>query len=133
MIGEDFEKKCKRDQGRVNVDVSEDTKRGIYSKSSPWLDAIDDHWMSNTDLEQVKINLMKNAEHGATYHPLQKRVMINFTKEACGWVREVKFQKYLEWNYKNYSKIVDRRWFDMNTLEKYAIGMAPHKIYFPLE
>ena len=91
MIGEDFEKKCKRDQGRVNVDVSEDTKRGIYSKSSPWIDAIDYHWMSNTDLEQAKINLTKNVEHGSTYHPLQKRVMTNFTKEACGWGREVKF------------------------------------------
>ena len=57
--------------------------------------------MPNIDLEQVKINLKKNAENGSTYHPLQERVMINFTKEACGWGGEVKFQKYSEWNYNN--------------------------------
>ena len=37
MSREEFENKCKREQGRVNVDVSEDTKRVIYSKASPWL------------------------------------------------------------------------------------------------
>ena len=48
--------------------------------------------MPNIDLEQVKINLKKNAENGSTYHPLQERVMINFTKEAFGQGGEVKFQ-----------------------------------------
>ena len=47
MIREDFEKNCKREQYRGNVDISEDTKRGIYSKTSPRINAIDDHWMSN--------------------------------------------------------------------------------------
>ena len=61
MIGEDFEKKCKRDQGRGNVDLSEYTKRSIYSKSSPWINAIDDHWMYNIDLEQVTLNLTKTV------------------------------------------------------------------------
>ena len=46
MRGEDFEKKCKREQGRGNVDVSEDTNRRLYSKASPWLNAIDYHYMS---------------------------------------------------------------------------------------
>ena len=50
MMREDFEKKCKSDQGRGNVDTSEDTKRGLYSKSSPCLNAIDDHWMSKIDI-----------------------------------------------------------------------------------
>ena len=35
MSGEEFEKKCKSDQVRGNVEVSEDTKFGIYSKDSP--------------------------------------------------------------------------------------------------
>ena len=78
------------------MDVSEDTKQRIYSKASPWLNAIDDHWMSNIDLEQVNINLTKTAEHGSNYHILQKRVVINFTKETCGRGGEVKFQKYSE-------------------------------------
>ena len=50
ISGEEFEKKCKREQSRGNVDVSEDTKHGLYSKASPWINAIDDHWMSNIDL-----------------------------------------------------------------------------------
>ena len=62
--------KCKREQGRGNVDVSEDTKRGIYSKSSTWINAINDHGMSKIDLEQVNLNLMKTAEHVYTYCPL---------------------------------------------------------------
>ena len=80
MSGDEFEKKCKPEQGRGNVDVSEDTKHGLYSKASPWLNAIDEHWMSKIDLEQVNLILMKTAEHGSTYRPLQKRAMINFNK-----------------------------------------------------
>ena len=76
---------------------------------------------------------MKTAEHGSTYQPLQKRVMINFTKKACGWGGEVKFQKYSEWNNKNYFKIVYRRWFEMKTLEKYTSGMVPHNFSFALD
>ena len=93
------------------MDVSEDTKSGIYSKASPWLNTIHDQWISNIDLEQVNINLMKTAEHAYTYRTLQKRAIINFTKEACGWSGEVKFQKYSEWNYNNYFEMVDRQWF----------------------
>ena len=47
--------------------------------------------MSNIDLEQVNLNMMKTAEYVSNYHPLQKRVMINFSKEACGQGREVNF------------------------------------------
>ena len=77
--------------------------------------------------------MMKNAEHGSTYRPLQQRVMINLTKEDCGRGGEVKFQKYSEWNYKNYFRIVERRWFDMKNLENYASGMDPHKFSFDME
>ena len=76
------------------MDVYEDTKSGLYSKASPWINEIDDHWMYKVDLEQVNLNLMNTAEHGSTYHLLQKRAMINFTKEACGWGGEAKFQNY---------------------------------------
>ena len=58
--------------------------------------------------------------------------MINFTKEACGRGEEVKFQNYSEWNYNNYFEIVDRRWFDMKFLEKYASGMVPQNFSFAL-
>ena len=54
--------------------------------------------------------------------------MVNFATEACGLDREVKFQKYSEWNYNNYFKIVDRWWFEMKTFEKYASGMYPKNI-----
>ena len=50
MSGEDFEKKYKREQGRGNVGVSEDTKREIYSKTSPCINSIDNHCMSNIDI-----------------------------------------------------------------------------------
>ena len=40
--------------------------------------------MSNIYLEQANLNPIKTAEHGYTCCPLHKRVMINFTKEACG-------------------------------------------------
>ena len=43
ISGEEFEKKCKCEQGRDNVEVSEDTRHRIYSKASPWINAIDDH------------------------------------------------------------------------------------------
>ena len=43
MIGVDFDKNCKREKIKGDVGISEDTKRGFYSKSSPWLNAIDDH------------------------------------------------------------------------------------------
>ena len=101
MSGDDFEKKCKHERGRGNVDLSEDTKHRIYSKSSPWINEIYYHWMPKIYLEQVDLNLMKTAESGSTYHALQKRVMIDFTKEACGWGGEVKLQKCSEWNYNN--------------------------------
>ena len=65
--------------------------------------------MYNIDLEQVNLNLMKTAEHGSTYLPLQKRLMINFTKEACARGEEVKLQKYSECNYNNYLEIMERR------------------------
>ena len=74
-----------------NVDVFEGTKFGIYSKASQWLNTIDDNWMSKIDLEQLNLNLMNTAEHRSTYRSLQKRVMINFTTEACGRSGEVKF------------------------------------------
>ena len=80
MSGEEFEKKCKREQGRGNVGVSEDTKCGLYSKSSPWLNEIDDHWMFKIDLEHVNLKMMKTVERVSTYRPLQKRVMIHFTE-----------------------------------------------------
>ena len=72
---------------------------------------------------------MNTAEHGSTYLPLQKRVMVNFTKEACSRGGGVKFQNYSEWNYNNYFEILDRRWFDMKKLEKYASGMSPQNIF----
>ena len=75
---------------------------------------------------------MKSAENGYNYRPLQKRAMINFTKEACDWVREVKLQKYSELNYKNNFKIFDRRWFETTTLDKYASRMVPQTFYFAL-
>ena len=69
--GEEFEKKYKIEKGRSNLDVYEDTKCGLYSKEFPWINAIDNHWMSNIDLEQVNLNLMKATEHGSTSRPLQ--------------------------------------------------------------
>ena len=100
----------------------------LYSKASLWLNKIDDNWMSNIDLEQVNLKLMKTEEHGSTYCPFQNRAMLNFNDESCGWGREVKFQKYSEWNYNNYFGILDRQWFEMKTLDNYASGMAPHKM-----
>ena len=67
-----------------NVDVSEDTKCGLYSKALPWIHEIDDHWMSKIDLGQVKLKLTRTAENGYTYRPIQKRVMINFNKKSYG-------------------------------------------------
>ena len=112
--------------------VSEDTKCGLYSKASPCLNAIDNQYISKIDIEQVNINLMKTEEHVSTYHLLQKRVMTNFTKEACGRVEEVKFQKYPEQKYNNYFKCLEWRWFDMKTLDKYTIRMAPQMFSFDL-
>ena len=74
--------------------------------------------------------MINTSEHGSTHRLFQKRVMINFTKEACGRVREVNFQKYSEWNYKNYFIILDRHWFEMKNLEKYVSGMDPHIFSF---
>ena len=56
-----FDKKCKHDQGKVNVDVSEDTKCWLYSKVTPSMNEINDNWMSKIDLEQINLNLMKYA------------------------------------------------------------------------
>ena len=50
MSGDYFEKKCKREKGRGNVNVSEDTNHGIYSKASPLLNAVGDDWISRIDL-----------------------------------------------------------------------------------
>ena len=96
MIREAFEKKCRRDQGRGNVDISEYTKSGLYSKASPWINTIGDKWMSKIDIKQVNLNPMNNSERGYTYRPLQKRVMINFIKKSCSRGREVEFQNYSE-------------------------------------
>ena len=53
MSRDEFENKFKREQGRLNVDVCQYTKHGIYSKSSPWINAIYDHCMYIIDIEQV--------------------------------------------------------------------------------
>ena len=45
----------------------------------------------------------------------------------------MKLQKYSEWNYNNYFEIVDRRWSEKKSLDKYTRGMAPHKFYFALD
>ena len=75
------------------MDVFEDTRHDIYSKASPCPNAIDDHWMFNIDLEQVNLNLINTAERGSNYCPLEKRVKINFTEEACDRGGVLKFQK----------------------------------------
>ena len=72
------------------MDISEDTKIGLNSKSSLSINKIDNNWMSKIDLEQVNLNLMNTEEHGSTYRPFQKRVIINFIKEACVRDGEVK-------------------------------------------
>ena len=59
MRGEQSDNNCKREQGRGNVDIFEDTKHGLYSKASPWINEIYDNWMSKIDLEQVNLKLMK--------------------------------------------------------------------------
>ena len=133
MSGEEFEKKCKREQGRGNVDVSEDTNRGIYSKASSSINNMDYPWMSKIDLEQVTLNLMKTKKHVSTYCSSQKRVMISITEEACDWGGKVKLHKYSEWYYINYLKNLDRRWIEMKVLEKYASEMDLYKFYFALE
>ena len=58
-----FEKKFNHENVRGNVDVSEDINSGLYSKTSPWLNEIDDQLMHNIDLEQVKLNPMKTVQH----------------------------------------------------------------------
>ena len=45
----------------------------IYSKGSPRLNEINDHWMSKIDIEQVGIYLMKHAEFVSTYYPIQRK------------------------------------------------------------
>ena len=40
-------------------------------------------WISKIDLEQVDLNLMNYSESGSTYHPFQRKVVINFAREAC--------------------------------------------------
>ena len=49
------------------MDVSEYTKRTIYSKSSPWINAVYDNWMNKIYLERVELNLMKTVEHVIEY------------------------------------------------------------------
>ena len=46
--------------------VPEENKRRLYCKALSWLNSIDDHWMSNIDIEQMNLNLMNIAEHGST-------------------------------------------------------------------
>ena len=88
--------------------------------------------MPNIYPEQVDINMMKCAEHGSTHLIIHKRVMINFTKEACDLCRELNFQNNSEWSHKISLKNLDWRCFDLNFLEKYATGISPHKFYFDL-
>ena len=64
----------------LNVGLCEYDNNGLYSKVSPWLNEIDDHWMSNIYLENINPNLMKTVEHGYTYLLLHKRSIINFIK-----------------------------------------------------
>ena len=50
VIGEEFEKKCNHEKYRGDVEVSEDTKSGLYSKAFPYLNEIDYLCMSKIDL-----------------------------------------------------------------------------------
>ena len=50
MSRENFEKKCKRKQGRVNVDVSEYINWGLLSKPLPGLNVNDYHSISEIDI-----------------------------------------------------------------------------------
>ena len=73
------------------MDVFEDTNRVIYSKASPWINAIGYQWMSRIDIEQVNLDLIETTEHGYNYCPFQKRPMIDFNKEAYGRGGEQEF------------------------------------------
>ena len=67
MREEYFENKYKHNQGRGNVEPSEDTNCGLYSQVLTWINLFDYNCMPNIYLEQVKLNLMKPVEHGYTY------------------------------------------------------------------
>ena len=90
MNREEFDNKFEGEKVKGDMEVSENTKHRLY--------AIDDKWMYKIDIEPVNLNLMNTEEHGSTYPPLQKRVMMNLTKEACGQDGGSKFQNYSEWN-----------------------------------
>ena len=72
------------------MNASTDTKPRLHSKTLPWINEGDYHWMYNINIEQMKLNLMNTEEHGSTYRPFQKRVIVNFIKEACVRDGEVK-------------------------------------------
>ena len=48
--GEEFENNCRRAQGSGDMDISEDTNNGLYSKALPRISTIDYHWIPNIDL-----------------------------------------------------------------------------------
>ena len=50
MSWEEFERNCKCDKGQGNVDISEDTKCRIHGKLLPWINEIDDNYISKTYL-----------------------------------------------------------------------------------
>ena len=61
MSGGKFKKMFKHEQGRGNVDVSDEKNNGLYSKTSPGINAIDYYWMLKIGIKEVQLNLMKTA------------------------------------------------------------------------
>ena len=43
------------------MEISEDTKRGLYGESLPLIKSIDDHWMSKIDVEKINLKLMNTT------------------------------------------------------------------------
>ena len=75
MSQERVENKCKYEKGEVIFTylMTPNTGYGVYSKVLPIQNEINDHCMSNINIEQVDLKLMNYAESGSTHHPLQMK------------------------------------------------------------
>jgi hypothetical protein len=83
------------------------------------------HWLHSIDLENVCLNMLKAASSIGKYsNLLERRAELVMTYSAVGRGGEVKFQKYSDWVWLPCFEILDTRWIEIKTLQKYGMGVV---------
>jgi len=90
------------------------------------LDAHDgDHPLKYCDLKHVIMALVKEAKPSNKNIEMAAKIMMTYDSVARGG--EVKFQKFSDWSFDYMTYVLDTKWSETKTCDKYAMPRVPDK------